>query len=219
VIAKLLVFDYLIIAGGLRPPQNFLKKLLPLSYNLITVDSGVHAIKNFRIRPTLHVGDNDSAHESVIKKVRPKVRITLPQKKSVSDLEYTLQELPKNSMKLIVGAHRDHEGRPDHAFVNLLLASGCPQVFFVDETMWITSLKPKKLFEFSVIKSTLFSVVGFEKNRLTIKGSQYDIKNRPLKTPSMGLSNITKQKWVTVCARRPALLFVKASIFNSKLKM
>jgi len=213
------VFDYLVIAGGLCPPKSYIRKILPYAQNLITVDRGIEALQGLKISPTLHIGDNDSTKETIIKKISPKARITLPQKKSVSDLEYTLQELPKNSLKLVIGAHRDHEGRPDHALVNLTLAQKYPQIFFADEDMWITSLVDKKTFAFSVPTGSVFSILDFKKRAVSIQGSHYDLKNKVFASPSMGLSNMTKKKWVKIRAHCSALIFVKASLFKSAIQI
>jgi thiamine pyrophosphokinase len=212
------IFHFLIVAGGQAPSPRLLKNLTKLCRQVVTVDRGAEALYKAGLKPDLHVGDNDSLSPKTLARLGrtlpAKNLIKLPRRKSVSDLEFALSCLPKKTLKIVTGAHRDTEGRMDHVFVNFLVALRNPQVYLVDEKMWIKGLDDGK-FTFSAPKKTAFSLVCLEKQRVTISGSDYDVKDRFFSSPSFGLSNRVKTSRVEIVTRGPALLFVASNILSS----
>jgi thiamine pyrophosphokinase len=210
-------FDYLIIAGGLCPPDKSIREFERMAVHTVTVDRGIYAAKKLKIYPLLHVGDDDSASPSAVKAAHAQAAIKLPKRKSVSDLEYALQSLPKNSRKLVIGAHRDHEGRTDHLFVNLMLVPNYPGMVYADEYGWITSPEGTGV-RFSAPENTVFTLVTFTKTAAHISGARYNLRGKILATPTMGLSNQTKGRWTHVRTRSPALLFVSSPLNKTSFK-
>ncbi len=209
-------FDYLVIAGGKVPDQKFCRQVMRRSTHLVTVDRGIVVAKNLKLKPILHVGDGDSVDSNMVSKVNPTSVIKLPPKKAISDLEYAINLLPKTSKKIVLGAHRDHEGRTDHLYVNLLIAQKYPNLVLADENNWITSISRSKL-SFSVSKKTLFTVTSFNRSKISVKGSEYNLKNKVFYHPSLGLSNRTLDEWVQIQSRGLALIFVSSNILNARV--
>lgn len=163
--------------------------------------------------PSLHVGDDDSISKSTLKKLKCGTRIKLPADKSISDLEFALDLLPSRARSLVVGAHRDLEGRSDHVFINLLIAARRKNIFLADERMWITGLAGGAL-QFGAPLGTTFSVIPIGKTPLTVRGARYQVNGESLQKISSGLSNVTTKKNVRVSSRGPALLFVYDAILS-----
>jgi thiamine pyrophosphokinase len=209
-------FDYLVIGGGEIPRMGFLKKLASFCSNVVTVDRGAFAALRMGAAPVLHVGDDDSFFGAKKRLLRAKKTIKLDPKKSVSDLEYALQLLPKNSKIIVVAAHRDHEHRTDHVFINLLAAIKYTNITLVDEEMWIQKLKTPKII-LDLKAKTVFSIVPLSPLRITIDGARYPLKNKIFKNPSVGLSNESLGRPMTIKARGPALIFVVENILSSAL--
>ena len=200
--------------------MGFLKKLARKCGEVVTVDRGAETALRMGAVPSLHVGDGDSTNLPTVadreisrRRLAPLKQIILPQEKNISDLEYALQILPLKATKVIVGAHRDHEHRTDHVFINLLLALKYPNTFWVDEKMWIQSLGVGK-FTLRLKAGETFSVVPLRPTKVKIRGAKYDVDNKVFKTPSMGLSNVSTGRPLTIQARGPALLFVASNFLS-----
>jgi thiamine pyrophosphokinase len=212
-----LIFDYLVIAGGKAPNSAYIRKLLKISKNIITVDRGARAALKLKIKPLLHVGDGDSFSASEVKKLKPKSIISLDKMKEFSDLEFALRQLDESKTKLVIGAHLDFENRPDHGFLNLLLLVTSKNIIFADENNWITALTPMSRFSFSPPKGTPFSIAPLKMSKIWITGSGYDVKGEPFMYYTQGLSNFSKQKQISVKSQRSALIFVSSDITKTKI--
>lgn len=194
-------FDYLIVAGGKKVSRPFLSRCLKASSKVVAIDRGVEQVT--RYKADLFVGDGDSTN----KKPNAKKAVFLNPQKSVSDLEFAIQHLPKNSKKLIISGHLDHENRVDHAFVNLLIALKYKNIFLADEKNFIIGFTGT--YKFKTRKPYLFTVVSPHKNKLSIKGAKYICEQINAAHISFGLSNQTKaKKQVTVVSNKRALLIL-----------
>src|SRR5262249_36088930 len=140
-------------------------------------------------------------------------KITLPKNKSISDLEHALKILPRQDLKIVVGAHRDHEGRTDHGFVNLLLASRHANVILVDEKMWIRRVANEEL-PLLLPEGSLFSIVALDKKPISVSGALFSCERKSFQSPSFGLSNRARKKEVTIKTRGLALLFVQSNFLK-----
>jgi thiamine pyrophosphokinase len=212
-----LTFDYLIIAGGKLPDSRCIRKLIKLCRQIVTVDAGAKGLFKLRVKPLLHVGDGDSLTKTELQKLKPKSTLVLSPRKNLSDLEFALQQLSPIKTKLVIGAHQDSEGRPDHGFLNLLLLMHSKNIFFADEKNWITNLSANSPLSFTSAKNTIFSIGLLRNSKLWIEGSAYDIKGVCFKSQTQGLSNISRKHRVRIKSESPGLLFVSSDITKTKI--
>jgi len=210
-------FDYLVIAGGRPPSPSYLKKLVKIAKDVVTVDGGGKALLALKIRPLLHVGDDDSLEPSEFKRLKPRAVLKLNTKKNYSDLEFALRQLDPSKSKLVIGGHIDSDDRPDHGFFNLLLLTKMTSVIFADEKNWITNLSPMAPLTFSVPKATLFSIALLKKSKLWIDGSAFDVNGKFLRYQTEGLSNISRSHQVCVETSGTGLVFVSSDITKTKI--
>lgn len=197
------------------PGIGFLRRLAGHCDELVTVDRGAETALRMGAEPSLHVGDDDSISKNALRKLKCGTKIKLPRDKSVSDLEFALDLLPRSARVIVVGSHRDDEGRSDHVFVNFLLASRRKNLFLADERMWIANIDGEK-FEFAAERGTTFSMIPLGKTAVTVRGARYEMSGGKLAKISSGLSNVTKKSRVRVSSRGPALLFVYKNILSCR---
>ena len=196
-------FDYLVVAGGVK------EKIPRCAPVVVAVDKGYDYLKAAKINVDIFVGDGDSVKS---RKIQASKIYRLSKTKSISDLEYALKMLPRNSTKVILSAHREGE-RMDHSFVNKLLALKYKNLFFVDEKSWMAGLHNQSLviqdYSGNCPAGTSFSVISPHAVKVSISGARYNSKNLMLSSPSHGLSNETKASARTkIKVSGRALLFV-----------
>jgi thiamine pyrophosphokinase len=183
----------------------------------VTVDGGADIALKLRIRPLLHVGDGDSFAAPLLDRLKPQATIILNKKKSISDLEFALRELPEESSKLVAGAHSDNDDRPDHALINLVLLSKMQRTIFVDEKNWAAAIFPQRELRFSTPQKTLFSVVDLKgPSEISIRGAEWSGNKKLFKYVSQGLSNRTQAHTVKVRASRGGLLIVHSDLLRCR---
>jgi thiamine pyrophosphokinase len=215
-----LSFEYLIIAGGEIPPLSYIRKLIKISKKIVTVDRGAHCALKLKIKPLLHIGDHDSFSESLIRKLKSQSVIHLDKNKSVSDLEFALESLNIATCEkpiLVIGAHKSHEKRSDHAYINMVLLQRSNNIYFSDEKNWITTIPSAMTFRFKTKKNAIFSLVtiGQRENAVNIQGAKFNGKLN-LKKPSQGLSNVTKRS-IRILTQHKTLLFVSSDLTQDKI--
>lgn len=206
-------FDFLILAGGKFPPVSFVRKMRSFCKSVIVLDRGLKLAQLSHLNWDIYVGDGDSS--SIPAEQNKKLIIPLPKNKNLSDLEWALKHFlkKKNSSALVLAAHRDHEGRLDHAMINwLLLFEYHSRVIMADENSWMVTLKNQK-FKFQTPQAAPFTLMSRKTSHLEIKGALYSDKTLRLSPGSRGLSNETRaQKAVRLNIRGEALLFVSSPL-------
>jgi thiamine pyrophosphokinase len=140
----------------------------------------------------------------------------LSSEKSVSDLEYALDALDAGAGTVVVGAHRDHEGRTDHLFINLLILAKRRGLVFADNDSWIAPLLGEKM-ALRTKPGVLLTVAPLKPGGIQLNGTQYRFKGEHTsKHISEGLSNKVTSRKTTISVQKSALLFVGESLLQSK---
>lgn len=176
---------------------------------VIAVDGGLALLKQARVKPTLYVGDLDSA-ASVPEKLPA---IFLPPKKDFSDLRVALEIA--NSLRAtriqawgVLGARLDHH---QAALEDLTDATGCREISAHSngtELHWVRpgkglTLKPQS-------RSTHVSIFALRGPARGVKsvGLEYPLSNETLHPGSRGLSNQPKAAKISLSLKSGQVLVI-----------
>lgn len=173
----------LLFTGGLFPAKKYCKKYIENSDFIIAADSGLIALRSFKIKPNLIIGDMDSlVSKEILNDYSQKIVLKFPHDKDFTDTELGLIELIKNGctkINIIGGGG----GRIDHLLGIFQLLKKYPQIeFWCTESNICVNLKENEKLN--------IQIENFEK---IVKNNESIFFNTPISLfPILLLSNFPK---------------------------
>lgn len=198
----------LVVAAGSPPSSQLVRWLALRAHSLTAVDGGLETLSKYT--PDLFVGDGDSVTEipnhTDVLQVSPD--------KNLSDLELALSCLDEKYDRIILGAHRDDQGRVDHGFSNLLLGLTGRNIFSDDSTT-IFGVPFSLNLKVTMKPATTFSIISPNpQNRVSSHGGRYSFDNLNLRSSTHGIGNLSLRSDITFESQKSCLVFVQDSVRN-----
>lgn len=174
-----------VIAGGVFPSEETLKKYLTDIDYLICADSGANSINKLEIKPDILVGDFDSIDKKVIEKLEKAECeiLKFPPEKNYTDTELALSILMEKGCNHIVLLGCTG-GRMDHFMANLILLKKCMikniKSVMIDDYNEIRMINKNVTIEGK--KGDYFSLYSYgdKVEGLSIDGAKYPLSNYTL---------------------------------------
>lgn len=200
----------LIIANGILPSKNILKKFVSSAHIIICADGGANAARKHNITPDIIIGDFDSITSSTKKFFRNVPQLSIENQNS-TDLEkaicYCIEK--KNSSVVLLGATGT---RIDHSTGAL----GCFKRFshFIEmhivDTVGILSCIRKKI-TFAAKMNEKISLIPLDRcEGVTTKNLKYALKNGVLELGIRdGISNEAVNSSVSLSLKKGTLLLYR----------
>ncbi|HEX2582926.1 MAG TPA: thiamine diphosphokinase [Chlamydiales bacterium] len=194
-----------LIANGQIDDLSSIKLLLREYSRLIAVDGGLRYCKAMSIRPTLIMGDFDSAPPELLDEYTvPKIR--LKAEKDATDLEVAIEhEINRGAERLTVFG--GWGGRIDHSLTNALLLTRFPgQVQLQTEQEVLFAIEGETMICCEIGQTLSLLPICGPAMGITTKGLKWELNNRTLGPQFIGISNICLQREVHLSIQEGILL-------------
>ncbi len=198
-----------IVCNGEALPKPLLVAHVSEADFVIAADGGVRQLLEAGLKPNLYIGDMDSSDVSVLSSDDSVETVTFDRDKNESDSELAVHSAISYGADRIILLSASGN-RLDHTFSNLSLLSRYPgRLFLVDERLTCFALSDDiGSCQIECGKDKLVSVFSFGDavSGLSIAGTKWELDGATLSPGSLGLSNMSAKRTVSVSIRSGCLM-------------
>lgn len=199
--------DKLYIVITSKIPKD-IKKLIPKDSYLIACDGALSELQKEGIIPDMVIGDFDSlGNKSLLDSLE---KITLPEKKDISDTHYAVSyAYKKTNNVLILGGLKGN--RIDHLYANILLLQNFPNLIIKDNhnKLFILNKGTHNICSFNYDYISFFAI---KESLISLNGFKYPLNNYLLKEKDpLGLSNKQLKKDASIIIKKGKILVIMSS--------
>lgn len=207
-----------IVCNGEALPESMLVAYVSEADLVIAADGGVRQLLKAGFKPDIYIGDMDSSNESVLLSDDSVEIVTYDRDKNESDSELAVHHaINRGAARIILVSASGN--RLDHTYSNLSLLSRHPgRLFLIDGKLICFALSSDiRSCRIEFGKGKLVSVFPFgdQVSGLSISGTKWELDEATLSSGSLGLSNMSVEKTVSISIRTGCLMIFAECRFDN----